>query len=221
MVGRRRFVTGGLAAAVSVIIAPAGARAQTAYLTTAEMLQRSRASEVDAYRQYTAFTRQAKTDGYPGIAYLFTALGSAEFIHGQNFEKILVRLGAELTPLPVRQIQAANTHQNLIKAAADELDSVYTFYPGILKQLRPEGFQDAITMTNYAWESEKQHLDILKAIQQWSPNHFEAVAKKIEDETAQYFVCQNCGATTIKIPQEKCPICKLPSATFRKIAPPA
>lgn len=79
MVGRRRFVTGGLAAAVSVVIVPASARAQSAYLTTAEMLQRSRASEVDAYRQYTAFTRQAKTDGYPGIAYLFTALASAEF----------------------------------------------------------------------------------------------------------------------------------------------
>ena len=79
MVGRRRFVTGGLAAAVSVVIAPASTRAQSAYLTTAEMLQRSRASEVDAYRQYTAFTRQAKTDGYPGIAYLFTALASAEF----------------------------------------------------------------------------------------------------------------------------------------------
>jgi rubrerythrin len=86
--------------------------------------------------------------------------------------------------------------------------------------LKPEGFQDAITMTTYAWETEKQHLDILKSIQRWTPNHFEAVAKKIENETGQYFVCQICGATMIEIPQGKCPICKFPSENLRKIKPP-
>jgi rubrerythrin len=69
-----------------------------------------------------AFARQAKVDGYPGIAYLFTTLASAELIHGHNFEKILVRLGVEITPPPQHQIQLANTRQNLIKAAADELN---------------------------------------------------------------------------------------------------
>jgi hypothetical protein len=47
MVARRRFVTGGLAAAVSVVIAPATALAQTTYLTTIDMLQRSRGSTLD------------------------------------------------------------------------------------------------------------------------------------------------------------------------------
>jgi rubrerythrin len=222
MVGRRCVIGGGLAVAASIVLPKLGdsALAQTAYPKTREILQRSRVGEVDAYRQYAAFTKQAKADGYPGIAYLFTALATAELIHGRNFEKILARIGVEITPFAEHQVQVGSTQQNLLKAAADEIDSVYTFYPGMLKELKPEGFQDAITMTTYAWETEKQHLDILKSIQRWTPNHFEAVAKKIENETGQYFVCQICGATMIEIPQGKCPICKFPSENLRKIEPP-
>jgi rubrerythrin len=90
----------------------------------------------------------------------------------------------------------------------------------MLKELKPEGFHDAITMTTYAWETEKQHLDILKSIQRWTPSHFEAVAKKIENETGQYFVCQICGATMIEIPKGRCPICRFSSENFRKIESP-
>lgn len=222
MVGRRDVLGGGLAVAASIVLPRfAGvALAQGAYPKTREILRRSREGEVNAYRQYADFTKQAKADGYPGIAYLFTALATAELIHGQNFEKILARLGDEIAPVPERQSQVGNTQQNLIKAAADEIGSVYTFYPDMLKELKPEGFQDAITTTTHAWETEKQHLDILKSIQTWTPNHFEAVARKIENETGQYFVCQICGGTVVKIPQGRCPVCKFPSENFRKIEPP-
>jgi rubrerythrin len=196
------------------------ALAQAAYPATIGILQRSRNGEVDAYRQYTAYTRQAKMDGYPGIAYLFTALATAELTHSQNFEKLLARLGVEITPRGELQVQIGSTQQNLIKAAADEIESVDTFYPALLNELKPEGFQDAITTTTWAWETEKQHLGILKSIQRWTPNHFEAVAKKIEKETGQYFVCQICGSTATSVPKGKCPICKFPSDNLRKIEPP-
>jgi hypothetical protein len=65
--------------------------AESTYPKTREILQRSHEGEIDAYRQYAAFAKQAKADGYPGITYLFTALATAELIHGQNFEKILAR----------------------------------------------------------------------------------------------------------------------------------
>jgi rubrerythrin len=222
MLGRRHLVTAGLAATAALILARGGATAlaQSPYKATAEILERSRSSEADAYRQYLAFAKQADADGYKGIAYMFTALATAELIHGRNFETVLVRLGVEVQPPPQHPIQVASTRENLIKAAADELDCVQKFYPEILKQLKPEGFQDAITMTNYAWESEKQHFDILKEIQRWSPNHFEAVAKRIENETGQYFVCRICGSTSVQIPREKCPICKFPSENYRKVDPP-
>jgi rubrerythrin len=151
---------------------------------------------------------------------MFTALATAELIHGRNFEKVLASLGVDVRPSPQYQAQIASTRENLIKAAAEELDCVQKFYPDILKELKPEGLQDAITMTIYAWESEKQHFDILKEIQRWSPNHFEAVAKRIENETGQFFVCRICGSTAVQIPQEKCPICKFPSDNYRKVEPP-
>lgn len=221
MVDRRQVITGGsLAAALSFFGARRTVFAQTAFPTTAETLHKSRESEMNAHHQYAAFTRQAKADGYPGIAYLFTALATAELIHAQNFEKILARMGSEILPLTLREIEVQSTRQNLMRAAADELNSVSTFYPDMLKQLEPEGFQDAVTVTTHAWETEKQHLGILKKIERWTPKHFETVAKKIENETGQYFVCQNCGATTVEMPQEACPICQFPSENYRKIDPP-
>jgi rubrerythrin len=222
MVSRRHFVVGGLAGAAAMFAARArtAAQAQSPYTATKGILQQSRGSEADAYRQYVVFARQAKADGYPGIAYMFAALGTAELIHGQNFEKLLARLGVEATEPPQHPMKSANTRQNLIKAAADELYSVNTFYPGMLKQLKSEAFQDAITITRYAWESEKQHLSILKDIQAWTPNYFEEVAKKIEHETGQYFVCQICGSTAVQIPRSTCPICKFPTENYRKVEPP-
>ena len=193
---------------------------QAPYPVTRAIIGRSREAELAACHRYEAFSTRAKVDGYPGIAYLFTALATAESIHGQNFEKILAGLGVELAPVAAREIQIGTTQQNLIKAAADELDSVDRFYPDILRQLKPEGFQAALTFTTYAWETEKQHLAILKSIKRWTPKHFEAVAGKIEKETGQYFVCHVCGATLVRMPKDKCPVCKSPADNLRKIEPP-
>ena len=219
---RRVVIMSGLAAIADPIFTRGGTAtlAQTEYPATTAILQQSRSSETAAYRQYTAFSEQAKADGYPGIAYMFKAQAMAERIHQRNFEKILTRLQGDVTPLPQHRIDVGNTQQNLITAASDELDCVNRRYPDIMTLLKREGLQDAISITNYAWESEKQHLDILKEIQRWSPGHFEAVARKIENETGQYFVCTICGSTVIQIPKEKCPICHFPSENYRKVEAP-
>ena len=219
MIGRRDFILGGGAVTAGLVVAGGGrlAAAQTAYPATIDVLRKSRISEANAYRHYVAFAKQANAEGYIGIAYMFTALATAELIHGQNFEKLLARLGIEASAPAQSPVRIGNTRENLITASADELDSVRIFYPNILRQLQPEGFADATAMTRYAWESEKQHLDILLSIQRWTPNHFEAVAKKIEKETGQYFVCQICGATAVAIPPMKCPICNFLSENYRKI----
>jgi rubrerythrin len=219
---RRALIISGLAVMADPIFTRGGTTtlAQTQYPATTDILQQSRSSEIAAYRQYMAFAEQAKADGYPGIAYMFKAQATAELIHERNFETILTRLQVDVTPLPQQRIVVASTQQNLMTAASDELDCVNRRYPDIMKQLTREGLQDAITITNYAWESEKQHLDILKQIQRWSPSHFEAVAKKIENETGQYFVCTICGSTVIQIPKEKCPICHFPSENYRKVEAP-
>jgi len=222
MIDRRSIIAGGLAAVGTIPwVAPIAKAAQTAYPQTIDILQQSRAAELQAYRRYVMFSRKATADRYPGIAYLFFSLATAEFIHKQNFEKVLTRLGIEIAPLAEGQILVESTQKNLITAASRELNDVRVFYPEMLKGLKPEGFQDAITVTTWAWETEKEHLNILEPILKWTPDYFQQVATKIEHNTGPYFVCQICGATAAKIPQGRCPICKFPSENYRKIEAPA
>jgi rubrerythrin len=221
--GGRRFVLKAGLAAAALVLARGGrnALAQGAYPQSEEILRRARESEVTTHRRYLAFSKQATADGYPGIAYLFAAFAMAELIHGQNFERVLTGLAGEVAPLAERPFAVASTKENLITAATDELASVNTFYPDILKDLAPEGLQDAIRLATYAWNTEKLHLGILLSIQRWTPSHFEAVAKKIEDETGRYFVCWICGATMVELPKESCPVCGFPVSNIHRIEPPS
>ena len=144
--------------------------AATRYPKTIKLLESARAQEVAKYHQYMAFGRKAKEEeDYKGIAYLFTALAAAELIHAQNFEKILSRLDVEISRVGKPQITVARTHDNLMKAADEEINDIDTFYPSMIAHYKPEGFQDAITFATFAWESEKQHRDILLKIQRWAP----------------------------------------------------
>lgn len=221
MIGRRFVVQAALATTALVCVPrTAAVFAQGTYPQTEAVLRRAREAETAAHLQYAAFSRQAVADGYPGIAYLFTAFATAERIHSLNFEKVLAAMGAAVTPIGDRDHPIGTTKENLIKAAADELESVNTFYPDMLKELAAESMGDAVRFTTYAWSTEKLHLGILKSIERWTPKHFEAVAKKIENETAQYLVCQVCGATMIKMPKSVCPVCRFPVENIHRIEPP-
>jgi rubrerythrin len=221
MISRRFVLQAGLATTTLVFVPRTGTVfAQGAYPQTEAVLRRAREAETAAHFQYVAFTRQAVADGYPGIAYLFTAFATAERIHGLNFEKVLAGMGVEATPVEERDHRIGTTKENLIKAATDELASVNMFYPGMLKELAAEAMGEAVRFATYAWNTEKLHLGILKSIERWTPKHFEAVARKIENETAQYLVCQVCGATMIKLPRSACPVCRFPPENIHRIEPP-
>jgi rubrerythrin len=195
-------------------------QAETSYPQTIETLEEARDRQMAVYHQYVEFGRKAKAEGYRGVAYLFTSLAAAELIHAQNFAKILARLGVEIVPVGKPQASLGSTRDNLIRAADDEIDSIDSFYPKTLARLKPEGLHDAIAFTTYAWESEKQHRDLIKRIQRWSPSFFERVARTIDENSDQYFVCQLCGSTLNEIPPGTCPICGMPSDHYRKIEIP-
>jgi rubrerythrin len=192
---------------------------------TIDALTYARAREMTIHSQYLEFSNQAKVDGYHGIAYLFAAFAAAEFIHARNFNDVLTRLGAERSPLTTPAVPSAGTpgtrapktKANLLKAATDEREDVDTFYPAVLKRLQAERIQDAIAFTTYAWESERQHRAMIGRVLQWAPGYFERVAKKIDQESGQYFVC---GSTVNQIPKGACPVCRQPSGTYDAIAPP-
>lgn len=185
---------------------------------TAAALAQAHEKEMRTYWRYMDFGRQARNDGYRGIAYLFTAFASSELIHGQNFGRILSRLGVELPPLAKEPTNApASTRDNLLTAVDSELESIDRFYPALFERLKPEAHADAMAAVRYAWASEKQHRDIIQKIRRWSPDFFEQVARSIDEKTGQYFVCQLCGSTTNAVPRDKCPVCSMPPQHYRHI----
>lgn len=216
---RRQVMTIAFLATVSWVLGQGmrGASAATSYRRTIRFLQVAHRREMEKYYQYVEFGRKAKGENYQAIAYLFTAFATAELIHAQNFEKILSRLDVEISPVSNPRFSVSGTRDNLMKAAKDEINDIDTFYPHMIKELNSEGLHDAITFATFAWESEKQHRDILVKIQRWAPWFFEKVAKTIDEKTDQYFVCQFCGSTMDEIPPDTCPICHLSSELYRKI----
>lgn len=173
------------------------------------------------YYRYTEFSRRALQEGYKGIAYLFVAFGSAEFIHAGNFGRILARLNVEVAPIAKPDFKIGSTRDNLIVAAEGEAHSVDDFYPKLLERITPEGHADAIDATRFAWETEKQHREKIRQIQRWSPAFFDQVASHIDKKTGQYFVCQVCGNTVNAVPTPRCTVCRSASSHFRHIEPPA
>lgn len=190
------------------------------YAATIAAMQTAHEAEMHVYYRYTEFSRHAAQEGYRGVAYLFTAFAAAELIHAGNFARILARLNVEVPPVPKPAITVGTTRENLIAAAASEMASIDSLYPGLLERLRPEDHADAMTTVRYAWSTEKQHRDKIVQIQRWSPSFFEQVAKHIDAKTGQYFICQLCGCTLNKLPAETCPVCANAVKHFRRVEPP-
>lgn len=184
-----------------------------------QALKEAAATEWRAHRRYVAYARRAKLDGYDGIAYLFTALAISELIHAQNYNRLLAMSGEEILEMESTQVPVTTTKDNVIDAANKELNSIENVYPDILQHVTAAGSEEAVLTVRYAWESHSQHLDIINKIRQWSPTHFEIVARRIDKTTERYFICQICGSTVKKIPQTTCPICANPARYYRPIDP--
>ena len=199
------------------LLRPAAAAAYAETIATMQTAQQ-RETVVSRYREYG---QQAKAQGYTGIAYLFIALA----LRADPRAELPARPGEAGPPRPSRapatNPTTGSTKENLLKAVSEEIDSIDAFYPGLLARLKPEGHPDALAYVTYAWESEKQHRDVIRKLQQYSPTFFEMVASTIDMKTGTYYVCQICGSTVHRIPAGRCPICKYTSEHYRRVEPPA
>jgi rubrerythrin len=216
---RRCFLGRSAALCAPWLAWPARTRAAS-YPATVAALKAARDNETSVYYHYAEFGRQARREGYAGIAYLFTAVAASEMVHATNFARLLARLDADVPPAARPDVAPGTTRENLLKGARGEVHSVDHFYPKLLAEITPEGFGDAITAVRWAWESEQQHRDKMQQILRWSPIFFDKVARTIDEKTGRYYVCQLCGATTNAIPPGKCGVCKQPSTQVRLIEPP-
>lgn len=162
--------------------------------------------ETDAHLRYVAFADAASQEGYKGIAYMFTAFAASEGVHARNFKGLLAQLGVAAKAAPTT-IRRGTTKENLIAAVDDEIDSIDDLYPRTLERVQPEGNAEAARLVKFAWQSERQHRDLIQKIRRYSPMLFEQVAKAIDAKTGRYFVCQTCGSTLNKVPSPHCPVC--------------
>lgn len=187
------------------------------YVNSVDALKEGIAKEAAAKNRYVQFGELAKTEGYKGLAYLYTALATSELIHAQNYTRVLATLG-ELVEIPKQSMpRLGNAKENLIFAAESELRSIEKTYPALLNAVNAEGHADTIAVIQYSWASHKQHLEIIEKVRRWTPDFFESVARKIDERTDHYFVCQVCGSTVTEVPHDACPVCKEPSSKYRLI----
>jgi len=196
-----------LALAAVALLAPlAGFPGSPQYPKTVAALQERYADEVQAHQKYGAYAEQAGEEGYPQIAYLFTALAASETVHARNFKALLGELGVQ-DHAPAIGFEIATTRENLQQATHVETDEIDREYPEILEQIRPENHAAAIRDITYAWEAEKQHRDLIVKIHGAASRWFGLLVRRIEGEPTHYYVCRVCGSTLTEVPAEWCPIC--------------
>ena len=171
-------------------------------------------NEITAHHTYAVFARKAEAEGYVSVARLFTALQTSESIHARNFKNILEKLGSQTGKIPESNIKESSTKKNLKYALGVELSEIDTQYPAYLKRTETEGYEAAITDITYAWKSEKQHRDLIQKMRSAVGFFFSKVVEKLGG-TDNYFVCQRCGSTLTKLPEETCPICGSPVSMYR------
>jgi len=163
--------------------------------------------EVRARIGYDACSRQALSEGYPNIAYLFSSLSASEAIHADNFRRILSALGIEVAEPTPESVITGKTKNNLKTACDRELEEIDRKYPSLLERMKPEGHAETVRFVTYAWEAEKQHRDLLEQILSGTGFFFSTLTRRIEGTPMAFLVCTTCGSTVAKRPTERCPIC--------------
>ena len=184
---------------------------------TITVLQSLYQDEMQAMNNYRAYAKKAVSENYPNIAKLFMTIAASESVHARNFKACLAKLGVTAETFPQQAVKVASTRKNLKFAIAVELEEIDKKYPQVLEKIKPENHAEAIQYIHYAWESEKQHRELLKEMQSGTGIFFGLLTKRIEGNPSQYFVCQNCGSTLSEIPEVTCPICGGPAAKYKKI----
>jgi rubrerythrin len=188
------------------------------YSGTIAALKRAYANEIQAHLNYLAFADKAKTESYPGIAHFFVCFATSESVHAQNFKEVLSGLGVYGWEPPKPEVKIFSTRVNLRNALDFEIEDIDQRYPRIYEESKPEKHETALRNIVYAWESEKQHRDLIEKMQSGTGIFFGLLTRKIEAASARFFVCHICGSTMIRLPEESCSICKHPVSAYKEVA---
>jgi len=173
-------------------------------------------AEITAYKAYSAFAQKAFDEKYVSVARLFSALSQSEYVHARNFKNILNDLGVEPKKFPEPNIRVRNTKRNLKWALNVELSEIDTNYPKIIKLIKPEGNERALTDITYAWKAEMQHRDLIRKMKSALRLFFGKIVDRLK-EAHEYHVCQRCGSTVFELPDKSCVICGSPVSMYKEV----
>jgi len=207
----------GLLSGAGAWLSPAARAA--AYRATVTALRLGVRGERKAHTRYRVFGADAGQEGYHGIAYLFGAVALSELIHAQNYNRVLVTLGQKREePVEVLPV-LGTTKENVITAMEAEIATIDDVYPAILAGVQVDDLAMAIQNVQYSWASHVQHRDTLEKIRRYSPDHFETVARRIDETSERYYLCEICGSVQSEIPADHCPICDRDPGHYNYVDP--
>ena len=89
------------------------------YPLTIDLLKKAYRTEMIASKHYDGYSQKALAEDYQNIAYLFSSLSISEKIHADNYQKLIVSLGAALRKIEI-SVSISNTKANLNTASMKE-----------------------------------------------------------------------------------------------------
>ena len=161
---------------------------KVAVAKTMENMLKAYQGERTATVKYTAYSKQAETEGLHNIALLYNAVAASENIHSINHKAVLEDGGATIFEIaPIYTVKT--TKENLFNDINGEAYEAKTMYPDFLATANNAGNQIAFLSLTYAMNTEKKH-----------KYYFEQALGDINSNTlnslpAAYYVCPACGNT--------------------------
>ena len=163
---------------------------------TEQNLQEAFAGESQANRRYTFFADKAEKEGHPQIAKLFRAAAEAETVHARNHFNAMDGVGS--------------TKGNLTAGVIGEHREFTGMYPAFIEQAKTDQYKRAEITFDHANQVEEIHYNLFQEA-------LKALEAEQEMKDEPIFVCQVCGNTVPGAAPERCPICKAPASSFKRV----
>jgi rubrerythrin len=165
--------------------------------------------ELRVEKMYLAFAEKAKEEGYLSVANLFRAVALSESIHAKNHAAAVKSLGGSTDTSLVESVKIGSTKENLRVAIAVEMKEWQHIYPRYLAQADADNIMSPKRSFKYARASENQHAkffeEALGSVESW------------RDGSRSFFVCQNCGYMTEKLPHNACAECRFAKYQYKLV----
>jgi len=186
------------------------------YYQTISALQQLYNAKIMVSNTYSELAQKALEERDYSLACLRSALSKSGSIHARNFKYILNDMGVGMKNFPKPDIKISDTKENLEFSLTLDLSEIDTYYPKLIKRIKPEGNESALKDITYVWKAEMQHRDLMKKMKSslWPP-----IGKVVDNlkEPHEYHVCQRCGSTVFKLPEKSCIICESPVSIHKLI----